>query len=196
MQSSVTTPLFPLSSIVLPGGLLPLRLFEPRYINMVKDCFKTESGFGVCLIKDGQEAGQVAEPYPRGTLVSIIDFDQGPDGLLHITAKGEQEFTLNSFTTKEDNLLIGDITPIPTQEPLEMSEEYRSLSQKLAIILQYVEPNIIYPEKELSNPDWVCHRMLELLPLSATSKFELLELNSNQERLSALLDLNIEFANS
>jgi len=70
-------PLFPLSTVVLPGGQLPLRLFEPRYIDMVKNCFKTGTGFGVCLIKDGADAGQPAQPYPQGTLVAIVDFDQG-----------------------------------------------------------------------------------------------------------------------
>ena len=78
-------PLFPLSSIVMPDGLMPLRLFERRYIDMVKNCFKTDTGFGVCLIKEGNEAGEPSTPYPIGTLATIIDFDQGSDGLLHIT---------------------------------------------------------------------------------------------------------------
>jgi len=79
-------PLFPLSSVVMPGGLMPLRLFERRYIDMVKDCFRNGTGFGICLLKSGREAGAISEPYPLGTRVSIIDFDQGSDGLLHITA--------------------------------------------------------------------------------------------------------------
>jgi len=189
-------PLFPLSSIVMPQGLLPLRLFEPRYINMVKECMKSESGFGVCLIKDGKEAGVAAEPYPMGTLVNIVDFDQGPDGLLHITAKGIQEFTLHSFKPNHENLLIGEVTLIPEGETMPMAESYRDLSQKLAIILQYVEPNVNYPDKQLDNPDWICNRLLELLPLSAPSKYELLEMQNSEARLDALLALNIEFSNA
>lgn len=188
-------PLFPLSSIVLPGGQLPLRLFEPRYIEMVKNCFKTESGFGVCLIKDGKDSGRPAEPYPQGTLVKIIDFDQGPDGLLHITAEGQQEFNLLTYAANSDDLLIGEVQLLDISKPIDMNSGYTDLSRKLAIILQYVEPNIIYPDKQLDNPEWVCNRLLELLPLSAASKFELLQLPDTQSRLDALVGLKIEFSN-
>lgn len=188
-------PLFPLSTIVLPGGKLPLRLFEQRYINMVKECFKNESGFGVCLIQDGGEAGEPAKPYPRGTLVSLIDFDQGPDGLLHITAQGQQEFSLLTYAANEDGLLMGQVQLQDSDQPTVMSDDYRELSRKLAIILQYVEPNVIYEEKQLDDPDWVCNRLLELLPLAAPSKFELLQLPTNKARLDALSGLQIEFAN-
>jgi len=92
-------PLFPLSTVVLPDGLLPLRLFERRYIDMVKDCFKNDTGFGVCLIQEGKESGPVAKPYPMGTRVAIVDFDQGSDGLLHITAKGIEEFNVLTYST-------------------------------------------------------------------------------------------------
>lgn len=185
-------PLFPLSTIVLPGGLLPLRLFEPRYINMVKTCFKEESGFGVCLIKDGHEAGAVAQPYPQGTSVSIVDFDQGADGLLHITAQGQQEFNLLSYEANSENLLIGEVQLIETGSPTPASGQFSELAGKLALILDYVEPNIVYPEKMFDEPDWVCNRMLELLPLSAPSKFEILQLPTGKARLDALMMLNIE----
>lgn len=189
-------PLFPLSSIVLPGGLLPLRLFEQRYIDMVKNCFRTDSGFGVCLIKDGTEAGKPAQPYPQGTLVSLVDFDQGPDGLLHITAKGEQEFNLLTYSAKSDGLLVGEVQMLESAEPPAMSEEYKELARKLAIILQYVEPNVIYKDKQLDQSDWVCNRLLELLPLSASSKFELLQLPNGKARLDALASLQIEFSSA
>jgi len=187
-------PLFPLSSIVLPDGLLPLRLFEPRYINMIKECFKNESGFGVCLIKEGNEVGAPSVPYAQGTMVSIVDFDQGSDGLLHITAKGVQEFDLLSYSVQEDKLLVGEVALREPSEPILMSEKYRDLSDKLEVILSYVEPNIVYSDKRLDEPDWVCNRLLELLPITAASKFELLQLPDNVARLNALIGLQIEFA--
>lgn len=189
-------PLFPLSTVILPGGLLPLRLFEPRYIDMVKNCFKTETGFGVCLIKDGREAGATAQPYPQGTLVNIIDFDQGADGLLHITAEGQQEFNLLTYAANSDNLLIGEVQLIDAAEPMKMNASYSDLSSKLAVILQYVEPGIKYAEKQLDNPNWISNRLLELLPLSAASKFELLQLPDTRSRLDALVGLQIEFTNA
>lgn len=189
-------PLFPLSTIVLPGGRLPLRLFEPRYIDMVKNCFKTGTGFGVCLIKDGSEAGQPAQPYPLGTLVSIVDFDQGPDGLLHITAEGQQEFSLLTFTANPDELLIGEVQLHEQSAPTQMTSDYKKLSHKLAILLQYVEPNIMYENKQMDDADWVCNRLIELLPLTVESKFELLQLPDNTSRLNALSGLQIEFSNT
>ncbi len=187
-------PLFPLSTVVLPGGKLPLRLFEQRYINMVKDCFKNNTGFGVCLIRDGSEAGTPAQPYPQGTLVSLIDFDQGPDGLLHITAEGQQEFSLLTYAANKDGLLVGEVQLIELGEPPAMEEAYQDLSRKLAIIMQYVEPNIIYETKELDNAEWVCNRLLELLPIAAPAKFDILQLPSSKDRLDALAGLQIEFA--
>jgi len=187
-------PLFPLSTVVLPGGQLPLRLFEPRYIDMVKNCFKTSTGFGVCLIKDGADTGQPAQPYSQGTLVEIVDFDQGSDGLLHITTEGQQEFSLLSYTTNNDGLLIGEVQLHEQGSPTKMNAEYKKLAQKLAILLQYVEPNIRYADKQMDNADWVCNRLIELLPLSSESKFELLQLPDNTSRLNALAGLQIEFS--
>jgi len=187
-------PLFPLSTVVLPGGLLPLRLFEPRYIDMVKNCFKSNTGFGVCLIKDGQDAGAPALPYSIGTLVNIVDFDQGPDGLLHITAQGEKEFSLSSHSVNSDNLLIGEVELHEPFEPTPMTPEYKDLANKLSVILQFAEPNVVYKEKHLDDADWVCNRLLELLPLSSPSKFEMLQLMDGKSRLNALSNLQIEFS--
>ncbi|NND89286.1 MAG: peptidase S16 [Granulosicoccus sp.] len=187
-------PLFPLTSIVLPGGLMPLRLFERRYIDMVKDCFKNETGFGICLIKRGRESGEVSEPYPRGTRVSIVDFDQGSDGLLHITARGEEEFRLLTYASTDAGLLIGEVEPLPRRPATTMEPEYELLSQKLDLILSYLETDIRFEEKHLDDADWICHRLLEVLPLTAEAKFELLQMDSNRERLAALSALQIEIA--
>jgi Lon protease-like protein len=187
-------PLCPLSSIVMPGGLLPLRLFEQRYIEMVKNCFKTDTGFGICLIKNGTEAGEPSQPYPVGTEVSIIDFNQGADGLLQITTRGETEFRLLTYTTTDNKLLIGDIKHLPPVPPLDMQPEYELLARKLDLILQYVEPDVAYPEKHLDDADWVCHRLLELLPLAAPVKYRLLQMQGNRERLESLGSLQIEIS--
>jgi Lon protease-like protein len=187
-------PLFPLSSIVLPGGLMPLRLFERRYIDMVKDCFRNDSGFGICLIKRGREAGEVTEPYPMGTRVSIIVFDQGSDGLLHITARGEQEFRILSYASSDSGLLIGEVEPLPVKLVTPMLPEYELLAQKLDLILSYLDTDIRFEEKHLDDADWVSHRLLEVLPLTSEAKFELLQMESNRERLEALSSLQIEIA--
>ena len=187
-------PLFPLSSVVLPDGLMPLRLFERRYIDMVKECFRNNSGFGICLIQHGREAGEPSEPYPLGTSVSIIDFDQGADGLLHITAKGESEFKILTYAPNEAGLLLGEVEMLPAKAATPMRPEYELLAQKLELILSYLETDIRFEEKHLDDADWVCHRLLEVLPLAADAKFELLQMSTNEERLNALAALQIQIA--
>ncbi len=193
---AVTLPLFPLSSLVQPGGLLPLRLFELRYIDMVKNCFKTDTGFGVCLIREGREAGAPALPYPRGTRVKLIDFDQGADGLLHIMAQGVEEFLLDSYVTQDNGLLVGQVRYLPVEPPFALEPQYDSLGVKLEAILAYVESHLNYPEKHCEESGWVCNRLLELLPLDVATKFRLLTLESVAERLEAIaqFDFKVEFA--
>ena len=187
-------PLFPLSSVVMPGGLMPLRLFERRYIDMVKECFRNDSGFGICLIKTGGEAGVASEPYPLGTRVSIVDFDQGSDGLLHITARGEEEFNILTYASSDTGLIIGEVEPLPDKRPTPMEPEHELLANKLELILSYLETDTRFEEQHLDDADWVCYRLLEVLPLAPDAKFELLQMSSNGERLEALNGLQIEIA--
>lgn len=187
-------PLFPLSTALLPDGLMPLRLFERRYIDMVKDCFRHGTGFGICLIKGGRESGMPSEPYPMGTSVSIVDFDQGSDGLLHITAKGEKEFTVLSYTSNDTGLIIGEVELLPAKPYTPMGPNYELLANKLELILSYLETDTRFEEQHLDDADWVCHRLLEVLPLAPDAKFELLQMETNAQRLDALSGLQIEIA--
>ncbi len=187
-------PLFPLSGIVLPGGRLPLRLFERRYIDMITDCLKNSSGFGVCLIESGLEAGKPAKPYPQGCSVSIVDFDQGSDGLLHITVEGQKEFEIEHYAADESELLVAEVSYFEQATQVPLDDSLESLADKLKLILDYVEPNVQYVERNLDDPNWVCYRLLELLPLASQARFELLRLKDNRERLDALSALRIELA--
>lgn len=188
-------PLFPLSSIVMPDGLMPLRLFERRYLDMVATSLKTDTGFGICLIKEGREAGEPAVPYLWGTHVKVVDFDQGKDGLLNIVAQGIEEFELHEFTTEPSGLLMGEVTLLPRLQA-DSDADISALAGKLDLILRYIEQHISYPEKRLDDPEWVCNRLLELLPLESDDKFDLLNLRSLDARLASLseLDFRIEAA--
>lgn len=173
---------------------MPLRLFERRYIDMVKDCFRNGSGFGICLIRNGRESDAPSEPYPMGTKVSIVDFDQGADGLLHITAQGEEEFRILTYTSTETGLIIGEVQMLPAKPLTPMKPEYELLANKLELILSYLETDTRFEVQHLDDADWVCHRLLEVLPLTPDAKFELLQMESNTERLQALNGLQIEIA--
>ena len=90
----IQIPLFPLGTVLFPGGPLPLRIFEPRYLDMVSDCLRNDKAFGVCLIKDGREVGEPAQPFDVGTMAKIVDWDRTDDGLLAITALGTSRFRI------------------------------------------------------------------------------------------------------
>lgn len=173
---------------------MPLRLFERRYIDMLTNCLKNNTGFGVCLIESGRDAGAPAKPYPIGCSVRIVDFDQGEDGLLHIVIEGDREFILLTHSIDSNDLLVGEVEFFDQGEPLANSDQIASLSDKLDLILDFVEPNIRIEERKLDDPDWVCYRLLELLPLAPQSRFELLDLQHNSARVDALAALRIELA--
>ena len=189
-------PLFPLSSVVMPDGIMKLRLFERRYIDMVKRCFRSGTGFGVCLIRTGNEAGVPSEPYPLGTEVEIVDFDQGEDGLLHIAARGTRQFRVLSHAADDTGLLIGQVEPLPVPEPTPMEPAFETLAGKLDQILRYLEPEVSYDDERPDDADWVCHRLMELLPLAPEARFELLSMPSNRERLETFAALQIEIADA
>ncbi|MBX2826377.1 MAG: LON peptidase substrate-binding domain-containing protein [Gammaproteobacteria bacterium] len=189
MSERQSLPLFPLSTLVLPEGLLPLRLFERRYLDMISACLKSESGFGVCLIREGQEAGTPAVPYSMGTEVTIVDFDQGKDGLLHIVAQGRQEFVLHDFKVNPAGLLIGEVELLP-RETTPVEGDFSGLAVNLEKILDYLGGQVDYPVKRLDDAEWVTCRLLELLPLEPRRKFDILQLRTLQARLDALLGLS------
>ena len=121
-------PLFPLNSVIFPGGALPLRLFEPRYLDMVKDCMRNEHGFGIALIKNGNELGQAAKVYKTGTECRIADWETLPDGLLGITAYGETKIHIETRGK--------DCSPLPKEVHLIL---YRIYQEALNNILKHAD---------------------------------------------------------
>ena len=182
-------PLFPLSSVVMPEGLMPLRIFERRYIDMIRNCFRQESGFGICLVREGAEVGNAATPYPYGTLTSIVDWDQDDSGLLLIVAKGQQKFRILETHSDESELLHGNVELLPAEPTQPVPPEYHFLQEAMRQILEQVEGNIDYPDPQLDDALWLGSRFVELLPLSAQLRHELLSLDQPIERLSALADV-------
>ena len=107
MSADVETrevPLFPLHTVLFPGGPLALRIFEPRYLDMVSECLRNDQPFGVCLIQSGNEAGVAASPHLTGTFARIVDWQSGDDGLLSISARGEQRFHVQETRIERDQL--------------------------------------------------------------------------------------------
>jgi Lon protease-like protein len=181
-------PLFPLRTVLYPGGPLPLRIFEPRYIDMVSKCIGNDSPFGVLLIKSGTETGQAAT-YDVGTLARIIDWYQGSDGLLGITAIGEQRFRLKSSTREPDGLAVGDVEIFPTESHLMLPDEYRPLADILSGVLDDLGRLYETLEKKYDDAGWVGYRFAEILPISPEQKQSCLEADDPVQRLEMMRDV-------
>ncbi|MCG8324997.1 MAG: LON peptidase substrate-binding domain-containing protein [Thiotrichales bacterium] len=182
-------PLFPLNTVLFPEGLLPLRIFEPRYLDMVSECLKTKTGFGVCLISQGHEVGGAASIHDIGTLAGIIDFQSRDDGLLGITVEGSRRFRVLSTTVSQNQLLRADVELLDHQEDLALPVEYQLLSDMLRQILEKFGLEFKDEHERFSDPYWIGSRLAELLPLELPDRQTLLEMDQPVDRLGYLQDL-------
>ena len=175
-------PLFPLSTVLFPGGPLPLRIFEARYVDMIGRCMKNDEPFGVLLIREGSEAGE-ATFHEIGTTARIIDWYQGSDGLLGVTARGERRFRLLDARREPDGLNVGEIDLLPREEELPLPEEYRPMATILSGVLDDLGRLYEDFERRLDDAGWVTNRFVEILPIELEEKQLCLEQSDPVERL-------------
>jgi len=178
----VQVPLFPLNTVLFPGGPLPLRIFETRYVDMIGNCIRNDAPFGVLLIREGREAG-CATTYEIGTLARIVDWYQGSDGLLGITARGEQRFRLISSRCELDGLNIGEIEVLPGEEEIPLPEKYRPMATILTRVLDDLGRLYEDLDRRLDDAGWVTNRFVEILPIDLEEKQRCLEQSDPGERL-------------
>ena len=185
-------PLFPLHTVLFPGGVLPLRVFETRYLDMISACLRAGSGFVVIGLQEGHETGAApARLYPVGTRARIVDFDQLQDGLLGITCQGETRLQLLDSRIQPDQLRVGTVEALPDdprQPPLPMHQPL------VRILRDLLARSELAPYSRFLSPDWECaawigNRLGELLPLSLPVRQALLEMTEPQQRLDMLLTL-------
>lgn len=179
-------PLFPLHAVLFPGGTLPLRVFEPRYLDMVSNCLKTDSSFGVCLIQSGEEIGAAAASVEVGTVASIIDWNMRDDGFLGIIIGGGQRFRAVNREILSNQLVVADVEWIPEETDQLMPEQYLPLVTVLKHFMHNLDRQISDFDTQAQSASWVSCRLAEILPLSLTMKQELLQLADPIERLKSL----------
>jgi len=191
MDETTDIPLFPLNTVLFPRGPLPLRIFEPRYIDMVKRCMRESSCFGVVLVQGGAEVGQVAGFAEVGTTARIVDFNLLPDGLLGITARGERRFRVQRRWREADGLNMGAIEWIDpaAQSVLPVPPEYRHLADLLRRVLPELGDIYAGLEPRYEDAEWVGSRLIEILPLALGDKQICLELDDPLERLALVAPL-------
>ncbi|WP_109125413.1 LON peptidase substrate-binding domain-containing protein [Dyella sp. C11] len=183
-------PLFPLGTVLYPGGQLTLRIFEPRYLDMVRECARTGGSFGVCLILQGQEAGAPALPAAVGTLAHIVDFHNREDGLLGILAEGGDRFRVTRTRVRSDGLVRGDIEPWAKETAHEVPVELALLPSILERLIENLAPHWKHAPRHLyDDASWVGFRLAELLPLQTDEQQRLLELTDPVQRLAELRDI-------
>jgi Lon protease-like protein len=187
--TAATLPLFPLNTVLFPEGLLPLRIFETRYVDMVGQCMREASPFGVVMIRSGAEVGAVAETAELGTTASIVDFSKLPDGLLGITCRGERKFRVLQRWQRADGLNLGAIELLPAEASRELPEEYRHLAGLLRKVLPQLGDPYAGMAGNFADASWVGGRLAEILPLSPADKLGLLGLDEPLERLARLNQL-------
>jgi len=189
VQPGERLALFPLNLVLFPGGLLPLRIFEPRYQRMVSECLREQSPFAVVAIVDGPEAGGVAATAPSGCLARIIDWEQLDDGLLGLLCLGETRVSVDDVEVEKDNLLRGRVCPLPAAVEQPLPEDRRWMADLLNELLRKIgEP---FDRLLLDEPsaDHVAHRLVELLPLPITEKQRLFDLPDARAQLDELAGL-------
>lgn len=180
-------PLFPLSTVLFPGGTLDLRIFERRYLDLVRDCTRNARGFGVCLILDGVEAGAPATPAAVGTLAHITDFHTLPDGLLGIRASGGQRFRVATTRVRDDGLIHGDVEFWPDEPVVPMPPEYALLATILERLLERMGGEAARVERSrYDEASWVGLRLAEYLPFPALERQRFLQIDDPLERLAQL----------
>lgn len=178
-------PLFPLGTVLFPGGLLPLRLFEQRYLRMAKDCLRDGSPFGVCLIREGSEVGAPATPETVGCLARIDRWDMPQLGVLQIVAQGTERFRIVERRLQGDGLARATVELLPEQADAGVPEKLAPCRVLLErIVAGRGEQDFPSPPR-FDSSAWVGARLAELLPLPASAKQRLLELDG-LPRLEAL----------
>lgn len=179
-------PLFPLQTVLFPGGVLPLRIFEPRYLDMVSECLREEAPFGICLIEEGREVGAAATVREVGTLARISWFEQREDGLLGITVDGRERFRICSQAVQPDQLLRAEVRLLPAETARRVPEKYQTLSGLLEEIFNQLGQPYARLVRQYDDAAWVSARLAEFLPLPLPIKQALLEMDDVLLRLEHL----------
>ena len=191
----IEIPLFPLGSVLFPSGRMPLQIFEQRYLDLVRNCLKQDTGFGQVWITRGTEVAQPGSAKPSlgvvGTYARIVDWDSLPSGLLGITIEGRERFRLHSSTAQDNGLVLGQVEMERVRPARPLAEEWQSLLEVLASLEQHPHVQRLGIHADHADAWQVGSVLAQLLPVQEDLKYEMLEmeeLNPFLQRLDELLD--------
>jgi len=179
-------PIFPLHTVLFPGGVLPLKVFEQRYIEMTKACLRHNSPFGVCLIREGREVGAPALPQTVGCAATIAHWDMPQLGVFHLLARGRGRFRIVETAVAANGLITAAVDALPEEVPAAADPGCRKVLE--VAIEQAGASNFPLP-LNLDDAAWVAYRLAEILPIDALKRQALLEMHDAGERSRVLHDL-------
>ena len=188
MTEGLTSPLFPLNINVLPGALLPLQIFEPRYIDMVRKCLSNSEGFCIVLAKQGyDDKTGLPSHHNIATYVEIVDFDQLDNGLLGITVRGKDKIKVQEKWKEDDDLLVGKVLKIAElDEDLSKEPEYSDMWNMVEEITNHPEIKKLELDLDTTSSSSVSYILASVLPIQPIEKQTILELDSSREKLDYL----------
>jgi Lon protease-like protein len=188
-------PLFLLDSVMFPGGRLALRVFETRYMDMIKDCLRNQTPFGICLIAQGSElldaqapdpAHGAAQPHAVGCLARIADWDMPQLGILNIVVHGGQRFQILAQHTRANGLVVAQVAYQEEPPVAPIPGDYARLVPMLRALLEALEEEAPPAPHRFYDAAWVACRWAEILPLPLLARQQILELNDGVARLEAI----------
>lgn len=183
----IEIPLFPLGTVLFPGGALPLKIFERRYVEMTKRCLKDDTPFGVCLIREGAEVGTPAIPMTVGCTARIVDWELPHPNLFHLMTVGERRFRVLEAGADDLGLIVAAIELMP--EPPAQSGPDPAFRRLVETLVQQVGADRFRGPIALDDAAWVGYRLAEALPVEALVKQRLLELPDPADREGVLRDI-------
>ena len=186
MTATGEIPLFPLQTVLFPGGRLPLRIFEQRYMDMAKACLRDGSPFGVCLIREGHEVGQPALPEAVGCIARIVEWDMPQLGLLQVVARGERRLRIRARRVQADGLALAGAELLDEESDAPLDAQADLCARVLRRMVDAAPAGLVELPPRYDSSAWVSARLAELLPLSLASKQRLLEMDDARDRLEIL----------
>ena len=193
-SGTVETYLFPLNTVLFPGGVLPLKIFEQRYLEMTKSCLRASSAFGVCLIREGSEVGAPATHENIGCLARISQWDMPQFGMLQLIAQGGERFRVLATRIQTDGLILADIEILAEEADAPLPDKFAACRRLLERIVADHGERLFSRPFLLDSSAWVAARLAEILPLPVAARQKLLELDDSRKRLDIIQRLLVESA--
>lgn len=190
-------PLFPLNAVLFPDGVLPLKVFETRYIDMVRECLKNDAPFGIVKIHSGQEVGSAAQPEQVGCLAHIDRWDMQEQGILLLYIRGGERFRIQQSRVLPDQRLEAQVQAIAPEAKAAVTDAHLQCATALKTVIDEIEAkgksehgeSFISPfarPLQLDDAAWVANRWCEILPIPLKARQKLLELENAQSRLEII----------